>query len=130
MPNPCERAAVFRIPAERIEDGEVGHIHDASAKAIAAIRDGGGPRFLECVTYRWRDHVGPDEDRRWKYRPDAELDAWIARDEMARIGALLPIAMKRQIERSVEAEIADAISFAEASAFPADEELYADVFRH
>ncbi len=91
---------------------------------------GDGPHFLECLTYRWRDHVGPDEDRRQKYRPDAELDAWIARDEVARIGALLPAATKRQIERSVDAEIADAISFAEASEFPADEELFADVFRH
>ncbi|HUK60465.1 MAG TPA: thiamine pyrophosphate-dependent enzyme [Stellaceae bacterium] len=128
-PDPCARATVFGIPTERIADGNVRHIFDASAAAVAAIREGGGPRFLECLTYRWRDHVGPEEDRRWKYRPDAELDAWIARDEMARIGKELPAAAKRKIEESVDAEIADAISFAEGSAFPPPAELYADVFR-
>lgn len=128
-PDPCARAASFGIPAERIEDGNTERISAAASGALAAIRRGEGPRFIECMTYRWRDHVGPDEDRRWRYRPDAELDQWIARDEVKRIGALLPPEAKRAIERGVEAEIEDAIAFAEAAEFPGDQELYAHVFR-
>ncbi len=128
-PDPCARAASFRIPAERIEHGDIQRIFEAAQRALAAIRSGDGPRFIECMTYRWRDHVGPDEDRRLRYRPDAELDQWIARDELPRIGAMLPPAVKREIEGSVEAEISDAIDFAEAAEYPADEELYAHVFR-
>jgi TPP-dependent pyruvate/acetoin dehydrogenase alpha subunit len=128
-PNPCERAGVFHIPTKRIERGDTLAIRDASVAAVAAIRAGGGPQFLECMTYRWRDHVGPDEDRKWKYRDDAELDAWIKADEVARIAGMLDAAERGRIEDQVEAEIADAFAFAEASPFPGPEELDAHVFQ-
>ncbi|MGH7035071.1 MAG: thiamine pyrophosphate-dependent dehydrogenase E1 component subunit alpha [Stellaceae bacterium] len=128
-PDPCERAAVFRIPNERIERGDTLLIREASERAAAAIRAGEGPRFIECTTYRWRDHVGPDEDRKWKYRPDAELDAWIRADEVARIGRMMDDRARAEIERAVDAEIADAFAFAEASPFPGGEELAVHVFR-
>jgi len=127
-PNPCERAGVFRIPAERIENGDVQKIRATSEKAVGEIRAGGGPRFIECMTYRWRDHVGPEEDRRWKYRPDAELDAWIKRDEVARVGGMLGKAARQKIENDVGAEIAEAFAFAEKSPFPGPDELSVNVF--
>lgn len=127
-PNPCERAGVFKIPAQKIERGDTFKIRAASEKAIDEIRAGGGPRFIECMTYRWRDHVGPDEDRRWKYRSDAELDEWIKRDEVARIGGMLGSNARRAIERAVESEIAEAFAFAEKSPFPGPGELGTNVF--
>lgn len=127
-PDPCKRAESFRIPSERIENGDVLRIRDAATASVKAVRAGEGPRFLECMTYRWRDHVGPDEDRKWKYRPDAELDAWMRSDEVARIGKMLDASARQNIERAVEAEIADAFAFAEASPFPGAEELAAHVF--
>jgi TPP-dependent pyruvate/acetoin dehydrogenase alpha subunit len=128
-PNPCERAGVFRIPNERIEHGDTLRIRDVSFKAAAAIRAGEGPQFLECMTYRWRDHVGPDEDRKWKYRPDEELDSWIRNDEMARLGNMLDAGERKRIEQAVDSEIIDAFAFAEASPFPGPEELATHVFR-
>jgi pyruvate dehydrogenase E1 component alpha subunit len=127
--NFCERVESYRIPANRVESGSTMDIHDAAADALAKIRNGGGPQFLECLTARWRDHVGPDEDRVWKYRPDAELDDWIIRDDMARIGRELPIARLNEINADAEAEIAEAIAFAEASPYPAEEEIFDHVFR-
>ena len=127
-PNPCERAGAFRIPAQKIEHGDTFKIRAASEKALDEIRAGGGPRFIECMTYRWRDHVGPDEDRRWKYRSDTELDEWIKRDEVARIGGMLPNDARRTIEREVDAEIAEAFAFAEKSPFPDPAELGTNVF--
>lgn len=127
-PDPCERAGVFRIPNRRIERGDTLAVRDASLAAVAAILGGEGPQFLECLTYRWRDHVGPDEDRKWKYRPDEELDDWIRRDEVARLGAMLDAAERRDIEAATDAEIAEAFAFAEASAFPGPEELASHVF--
>jgi TPP-dependent pyruvate/acetoin dehydrogenase alpha subunit len=127
--NFCERVESYRIPANRVESGSTMDIHDAAADALAKIRNSGGPQFLECLTARWRDHVGPDEDRVWKYRPDAELDDWIIRDDMARIGRELPIARLNEINADAEAEIAEAIAFAEASPYPAEEEIFDHVFR-
>ena len=127
--NFCERAESYRIPANRVESGSTMDIHDAAADALGKIRNGGGPQFLECLTARWRDHVGPDEDRVWKYRPDAELDDWIIRDDMARIGRELPLSRLKEINANAEAEIAKAIAFAEASPYPAEEEIFDHVFR-
>jgi TPP-dependent pyruvate/acetoin dehydrogenase alpha subunit len=127
-PDPCERAAVFSIPNERIELGDTLKIRDASLRAAAAVRAGEGPQFIECMTYRWRDHVGPDEDRKWKYRADEELDEWIRRDELKRVGEMLDPAERQKIEAAADAEIAEAFAFAERSAFPGPEELATNVF--
>jgi 2-oxoisovalerate dehydrogenase E1 component len=127
-PDPCERAGVFRIPNERIDHGDTLRIRDTAQRAVAKVRAGEGPQFIECMTYRWRDHVGPDEDRKWKYRPDEELDAWIRRDELERLGQMLEVSERRNIEAAAEAEIAEAFAYAEASAFPGPEELATNVF--
>tara|TARA_Y100001934_G_C12377453_1_gene790043 strand:+ start:2626 stop:3570 length:945 start_codon:yes stop_codon:yes gene_type:complete len=127
--NFCERAESYRIPAVRIVSGVTQEIGTAAASAINKIRNTEGPQFMECLTARWRDHVGPDEDRIWKYRSDEELDDWIKRDDLAAIGGSLEPANRSNIEAAVETEIAEAIAFAEASPFPGDEELLDHVFR-
>lgn len=125
--NICERAESYRVPAIHIEDGDPVAIYRETQRALTAIRAGEGPRFIEAMTYRWRDHVGPNEDRIYKYRPDQELDGWIQRDQVKAIADKIVGAERAKIERDVEAEISAAIAFAEASAFPAADELYSDV---
>ena len=127
--NFCERAESYRIPASRIESGVTREIGVAAEKAIKNIRDGKGPQFLECLTARWRDHVGPDEDRIWNYRSNDELDDWIKRDEMAILGSKLTPDIKSKIDAAVEQEIVDAITYAEESQFPDVGELLDHVFR-
>lgn len=128
-PDLCARAESYGMPASLIEGSPTDEVYEKARAAVAAIRAGGGPQFLECTTYRWRDHVGPGEDRYLDYRPDRELDDWIARDEVARLGALLEPAERQSLESTIEEEIAAAISFAEASPFPGDMELFDHVYR-
>lgn len=125
--NFCERAESYRIPAARVENGDTLDMYRETRRAVAAIRAGNGPQFIEALTCRWRDHVGPGEDRAYRYRPDAELDGWIKRDQLKILAAEINDGDRAEIEQSVEAEIARAIEFAEASPFPGDEELYANV---
>jgi TPP-dependent pyruvate/acetoin dehydrogenase alpha subunit len=122
------RSEAYGIPAELIEDHEPMKLHERAGAAIAAVRHGEGPRFLECMTYRWRDHVGPGEDRVHKYRPDEELNAKIEGDNLKIVGDLLPPDQRRSIEAAEEKRVADAIAFAEASTFPEDQEVYDHVF--
>jgi len=126
--NFCERARAYRIPARRVEDGDVEELHQATVEAAEQIRSGGGPRFLEVMTSRWAEHVGPGEDDHLNYRSRAELESWKAKDAVPRLAAKLDPALRARIERAIEAEIADAFAFAEASPFPADRELFDHVF--
>ncbi len=126
--NPCERARAYGVPATHVARGDILRLNDVASAEIAAIRQGAGPRFIECETQRWRDHVGPDEDRKIGYRADAALDGWIADDQVRRLAELIPAARRRALDDQVEAELAAAVAFAEQSPFPADDELYEHVF--
>lgn len=127
-PGLVARSEAYGIPAERIEDHAPLKLHERVGAAIAAVRRGEGPRFIECMTYRWRDHVGPGEDRVHKYRPDAELDAKIRNDNLEIVGDMLTVEQRKSIEASEEERVTEAIAFAEASAFPEDKEVHDHVF--
>lgn len=127
-PNFCERVSSFGVPSVRITGNNVFDIWMAASRLTEEARDG-GPRFLEVETYRWREHVGPGYDWHLGYRSESEGAEWMSRDEIARVGALLPDSDRRQIELHCETRIEEAFAFAETSPFPADEELYFDVFK-
>jgi TPP-dependent pyruvate/acetoin dehydrogenase alpha subunit len=128
-PDGCARAAALGIEAERIEDGDVLRIAERARVAADALRTGSGPCFLECWTYRWKEHVGPGEDWQLGYRAREEAEPWLRSDQVPRLAGMLPAAAAERIRREVEAEIADAFLFAETSPVPAPEELHTDVFR-
>lgn len=127
-PGLVDRAHSYGIEAERVEDGDALQCHARAGAAVAAVRRGEGPRFLECMTYRWRDHVGPGEDRQYGYRADSELDARIAGDNLANLGRLLGGETTAVIEAEEEARLSSAIEWAEAGKFPEDKEVHEHVF--
>lgn len=124
----CARVETYGIPTERITDGNTETIRNCTQEAIATMRAGGGPAFLECLTWRWREHVGPGEDYDAGFRDHSELEAWQEKDEVVRMGAALDEVTRTRIDAEIESEIADAIDFAERSPFPAGKELYAHVY--
>lgn len=126
----CGRARAYGIPAERIESQDPFQIHEKISAAVRAMRAGEpGPRFFECLTYRWREHVGPGTDFHLGYRSEEEAQPWIDEDPVRLLGQSLPEAQRTRIEAEVEAEIGDAIQFADRSPFPEARELYTDVFQ-
>ena len=128
--NIIERAQVYGIQSVKIEDGDVLRIHEAAATAVQDMRaTNSGPRFIECLTYRWKEHVGPRDDFDLGYRPRSEAEWWFDHDQVKRMGGTLPERERLRIQEEVEREIAEAIRFAEDSPFPPGEELYTDVFK-
>jgi TPP-dependent pyruvate/acetoin dehydrogenase alpha subunit len=128
--NIVERARVYGMAAERIEDNDVLKIYERVKAAVDALRSGQpGPVFFECMTYRWKEHVGPNEDYQLGYRTREEAEPWIKNDQVPRIGALVEPAQRKQIEADVEAEIQEAFAFAEQSPFPDYTELFTDVYK-
>lgn len=54
-----------------------------------ALRDGGGPIFVELETHRFKEHCGPSDDDHLGYRKEGELAEWLARDPISITGAEL-----------------------------------------
>ena len=124
----CERVGTYGIPTHRIEDGDVLKLREVAAAAVERMRRGEGPTFIECDTYRWREHVGPNEDFEAGYRERAALKQWLEADQVASMGARLSAERRAAIDAEIEREIAAAIQFAEASPFPESKALYTHVF--
>jgi pyruvate dehydrogenase E1 component alpha subunit len=122
------------IPALQGDGNDAEAVYDMTAHALAEIRAGSGPRFLEFATYRWREHCGPLYDNDIGYRTEAEFLEWKAKEPIARYAAVLlgrKAITRAQIE-AMDAEIAKevraAFDFADASPFPEPAEAFADLY--
>jgi len=127
--NIIDRATVYGMPAERIEDSDIFKIYSVAKKYIERIRKGSGPAFIECKTCRWKEHVGPGDDFDLDYRLESDVLKWKNADQLPRLRGLISDASARRIELTAEKSMRDAFNFAIHSAFPAQKELYAEVFK-
>src|SRR5215468_510721 len=124
----CGRIRAFGIPAEQIGDNDVFAINERVKAAVSALRAGqAGPFFFECLTYRWKEHVGPNDDFHLGYRNYEEARPWIEGDQVRRLATLIPSQRRALIEAQVEEEIQAAFACAEDDALPEARELLTDV---
>ncbi|NCA87803.1 MAG: pyruvate dehydrogenase (acetyl-transferring) E1 component subunit alpha [Gammaproteobacteria bacterium] len=125
------KAQSYQIAAETLDGMDVLAVEVAARRAVAAIRAGAGPRFLECQTYRFRAHSMFDAQL---YRDKAEVEAWKKKGPLLRFGhwveeaGLLDVTGRSQIEADIEAELAAAVAFAEAGTWEPIEDLTKDVY--
>ncbi len=124
----CERVRTYSIPTSEINDANVFTIRQAAEDALKRIRSGEGPQFMECKTYRWREHVGPGEDYDDDYRSRDELSFWQRNDPIIITAKMLTSTEREAIDANVETIIADAIVFAENSPWPEPKELFSHVY--
>jgi pyruvate dehydrogenase E1 component alpha subunit len=125
------RARSYGIETEAVDGMDVEAVQQAAARAVAAVKDGGGPRFLECRTYRFRAHSMFDAEL---YRDKAEVEEWKKRDPLAswqrRLEAdgAIDQASVAALDADVQDEIAGAVAFAEAGSWEPVEQLTRDVY--
>ncbi len=124
----CERVQSYGMPAYQIDDGNVLKLRDLAAGSTERLRHGEGPVFIECRTYRWLEHVGPNEDFNQGYRARDELHPWLKDDQVEHVGRMIWNERRAEIDAEVELAIRDAVAFAEASPFPHTDNLYTNVF--
>ncbi len=126
-----QKANGYGIPNERVDGMNVLTVLETAQKVLARIRGGEGPYFLEIVTYRYRGHSMGDPER---YRTSEEVQKWKENDPIGIYHRHLlaeGIATEDEldeIEVQVEAEVEDAVRFAESSPDPAPEELFTNVY--
>jgi acetoin:2,6-dichlorophenolindophenol oxidoreductase subunit alpha len=128
-PGVLARAEAFGIPGETVDGNDLIAVHEASARFVAEVRSGGGPRFLHATTYRWRGHLALDKGL---YRDAGELEGWKARDPLVRTAAWLASrgvsadALEEDRKAAVS-YIAAAVSSAELAPWPDPRVLFTDV---
>jgi pyruvate dehydrogenase E1 component alpha subunit len=109
------RAATYGVVAGSVDGMDVTAVSDAAAVAVAAIRGGGGPQFLEAHTYRLRAHSMYDPER---YRTRDEVALWRERDPLPRYRrhleslGTLDTATIDALDVDVDAEVDAAVEFA------------------
>ena len=124
------RAASYGMPAAAVDGMNVVAVEAETAKAIAAIRAGQGPFFLECRTYRFRAHSMFDAQL---YRTKAEIEEWQKRCPIRSLSrwmedsGLVHAGEVAALEAGIDREIEDAVAFAEASGWEPVEDLARDV---
>jgi 2-oxoisovalerate dehydrogenase E1 component alpha subunit len=99
----ADRAPGFGIPSIRIDGNDVIAALASMRVALDRARTGGGPTFIEAVTYRMGPHTTADDPTR--YRTAADLEAWSGRDPIARVEAHLRAsgALTTEVEERVRA---------------------------
>lgn len=82
-------AVAHCVPFARVDGNDIVEISRIAGAAITSMREVGGPFFLECVTYRWRGHVGHREDEDVGVKRKDDLAMWKKRDPIARLSRAL-----------------------------------------
>lgn len=120
------KAASYGVTAVAVDGMDVLAVEAAAREATTAVRAGQGPYFLECRTYRFRAHSMFDAEL---YRDKTEIEEWRHHCPIATFvqrlqdwGLLTETAMA-EIEQRVEAEIAEAVAYAEAGTWEPVEAL-------
>ena len=132
-PDIYRRAENFALPGVQVDGNDVCAVYLAAQVGVARARNGGGPTLIECLTYRWRGHVGPNYDLDQGIREPEELAAWQARCPIGRLGkalldeSILAEADLAAIRLEVDQEIENAWALAKSGPLPDPARLLAFV---
>lgn len=128
-------ALAHQIPTLLVDGNDLIAVADAAKMLIEHSRNGGGPGFMEVVTFRHRGHVGPNEDVDVGVRrTPGELATWKTRDPIKRLCSALENAKAiddkkfQELEHQVRQEVIDSFVRAEAAPYPPISMLHEAVF--
>jgi pyruvate dehydrogenase E1 component alpha subunit/2-oxoisovalerate dehydrogenase E1 component alpha subunit len=126
------KGRAYGVPSVRVDGNDVLAVYSVVTEAVKRARGGGGPTFIEAVTYRVGAHSTSDDPSR--YRSQEEVDMWMKRDPMLRLRKHLEVrglfdeARDLELEQRLQAQIAEAIAEVEPLGPPARETLFDDVY--
>ncbi len=113
----AQKALAYGMPGIQVDGNDILAVYVAAQEAVDRARQGGGPTFIECVTYRVMMHTTADDPG--KYRSENEVEKWIERDPLPRYSNYLlekDIFTRQsldELEGQIQKEIQGAIEKAE-----------------
>ncbi len=126
-----KKSCAYETPGLKVDGMDVLAVYETVRQAVQRAREGGGPSYIEAVTYRFRGHSISDPGT---YRSEQERKIWQERDPIPNFAAWLTAEGKATPEllAAIDAEekkvVEEAIRFAEESPEPAAEELWTEVY--
>jgi len=126
----ADRAAAYNISGIRVDGNNPVEMWKAGKEAVARARNGDGPTLIEAMTFRFMGHLVGDPDEHWH---EGEKEAALEKDPVPALRKTLlsegfDEAALLEIEKELDAELDEAINFAENSRVPDEKELQTDVF--
>ncbi len=85
----AQKALAYGFEGVRVDGNDVFAVYKATRDAVQKARSGGGPTFIECLTYRVADHTTSDDAGR--YRSAEEVAVWSALDPLLRLERYMEI---------------------------------------
>ena len=129
----ARRADPFDMPGLVVDGQDIDVVYATVGEAIDRARGGDGPSLLEMKTYRYKGHSRSDPAT---YRPEGELEEWMARDPIEILGGrleaegLLAAAERTEIAEAAQVDADAAADRAAESPYPELKEIvnyvYAD----
>lgn len=125
----ADRADSYGMAKVRVDGNDVGAMYSETSAALERARGGEGPTLIEALTYRQKGHSRSDPG---KYRPNDEVEAWMARDPISllelRLGADgVGRAELDAVWAEAQASVADALERARGWPEPDEDERLRDV---
>jgi pyruvate dehydrogenase E1 component subunit alpha len=126
------KADGYGVPGVLVDGNDLFAVYSVTAEAVQRARSGGGPTFIEALTYRLGPHTTSDDPSR--YRPDEEEKEWRERDPIERVRRYLEgrgvwsKEWQEEIEREESAAIEAAVEEAEALAPQEPEQIFESMF--
>jgi len=122
------------VPGHCADGNNVIEVYRTAGKAIDNARRGGGPSFIECRTYRLRDHHGTSSGVEVGYRSQEEVDNWAAKCPVNNFETFLleqKLMMASETEefaRAIDREIEESFNFAQTSPLPNKDKVLEHLF--
>ncbi len=78
----ADRAAAYGLEPIVVDGNDADEMYVTARRCVDEARSGGGPSLVEAKTYRHTGHSRADPGT---YRPDAEVEVWLARDPIPQL---------------------------------------------
>jgi pyruvate dehydrogenase E1 component alpha subunit len=129
----AQKAFAYGFEGIQVDGNDVFAVYRATREALDRARQGGGPTFIECFTYRISDHTTADDARR--YRSDEEVEAWRQRDPILRLKlfmdkkGLWTEEYQRRVEESARNIIEEAVKKEESIGDPDPKDMFTYTYK-
>jgi pyruvate dehydrogenase E1 component alpha subunit len=114
----ADKAVGYGMPGVRVDGNDLLAVVAATTEAVELARSGGGPTFIEAMTYRVGPHTTADDPGR--YRTEDLTAAWRQRDPINRVRTYLEAndrwdaEWETDVSESASQQVEDAVATAEA----------------